>query len=234
MFTKIFVILSLLFNSVSSFAPATKCSVRNEVCLNAKKHSGDAPSNPSLAVGTFVEFEEKHHRVHIGKIAEVEHKTNGSTRYGVEDSEGHHFNIPEKAVHFSINSPNSPGPANQLYHELIDAQKLSEEELQSKLDISPEILELAWEEALEYEDINGEHDDLTPEKLIELVHSHAASAIEKYQAWRLLQSDVAHVFFKDIKDHGRITSFKVKARKATETAKKAFCNSHADSDLCLI
>jgi len=164
----------------------------------------------------------------MGKIEEVEHKSNGGTRYSVEDSDGHHFNIADKAVHFSVNPPNSPGPANKLYLELIAAQKASEAELQSKLDISPEILELAWEEALESEK------GLTPDGLIELVHSHAASAVEKYQAWRFLQSDLAHVFFKDTKDHGRITSFKVKARKAVENAKKAFCNSHEESELCLI
>eukprot|EP00536_Pseudo-nitzschia_multiseries_P003769 jgi/Psemu1/302161/fgenesh1_kg.59_\ len=231
MFTKIVVILSFLLQTVDSFAPVSnkrKSLTHQDVCLNAKKSSADAAPQPSLAVGTFVEFEEKQHRVHIGKIAEVEHKSNGGTRYSVEDSDGHHFNIADKAVHFSINPPNSPGPANQLYRELVDAHKASEEELQSQLDISPELLELAWEE---YEDA---HDTLTPNKLIELVHSHAASAIETYQAWRLLQSDLAHVFFKDIKEHGRTTSFKVKARKAVESAKQAFCNSHTDSDLCLV
>jgi len=202
--------------------------------LEAKKHTDDSASKHSLAVGTFVEFEEKQRRVHIGKIAEVEHKSNGGTRYSVEDSDGHRFNIADKAVHFSINPPNSPGPANQLYREFIEAQKASEDELQSKLDISPELLELAWEEALEHEEASGEHNGVTPDQLIELVHSHAASAIEKYQAWRLLQSDLAHVFFKDMKDHGRITSFKAKARKAVDVAKKVFCNSHSDSDLCLV
>ncbi len=231
MFLKTLAALSLLLAPACSFVvplAQNKCLVR----LDSKKSSDDAPS--SLAVGTFVEFEEKQKRVHIGKIADVEHKSNGGTRYSVEDSEGHRFNIPDKAVHFYIHPPNSPGPANQLYREFVEAQQATEDELQSKLDISPDILELAWEEALEYEELSGEHNGVTGSQLIELIHSHAASAIENYQAWRLLQSDLAHVFFKDMKDHGRITSFKVKARKAVETAKKAFCNSHTDSDLCLV
>ena len=232
MFTNSVIILSLLFVPGHSFVPVTpkKCSVH----LHAKKSSNDLAPMPDLPVGTFVEFEEKQHRVHIGKIAEVGHKMKGGTRYTVEDSDGHRFNIAEKAVHFSINPPNSPGPANQLYREFIEAQKASVDELQSQLQISPDILELAWEEALEYGEIVGEHKGVTPDQLIELVHSHAASAIEKYKAWRLLQSDLAHVFFKDIKDHGRITSFKVKARKAVEIAKQAFCNSHSDSELCFV
>lgn len=226
---------SLLLELVSSFTPvATEYGLsRHGISLKAKKNADDDVKR-ALPVGTFVEFEEKQHRVHVGKIVEVGHKSNGASRYDVEDSDGSCFNIPEKAVHFSIHPPNSPGPANKLFQEFIDARMASDEELQSKLDIAPELLELAWEEALEYEDITGNHDGLTPEKLIELVHSHAASAIEEYQAWRLLQSDLAHVFFKDMKDHGRVTSFKVKARKAVDTAKKAFCNDHADDDLCLV
>ena len=229
---KTIAVLSFLVGSVHSFVPVTERTCLHR--LQAKKNPEDAAPKASLPVGTFVEFEEKQHRVHIGKIADVEHKSNGGTRYSVEDSEGHRFNIADKAVHFSINPPNSPGPANKLYLDFVEAQQASEDELQSKLDISPEILELAWEEALEYEEISGEHNGVTPDQLIELVHSHAASAIEKYQAWRLLQSDLSHVFFKDMKDHGRVTSFKVKARKAVETAKRAFCNSHSDSDLCLV
>merc|ERR1712048_1438353 len=100
------------------------------------------------------------------------------------------------------------------------------EELQSQLDITPELLELAWEEASESTDTDGV---VTPETLIELVHSHRASAMEKYKAWRLLQSDISHVFFKELKDHGRIAWFKVKARKVVESAKRAFCAKHANN-----
>lgn len=222
---KIFAALSLLLvASVQSFVP-----VPQNQCLGKTATQLDA-----LVVGTFVEFEEKKHRVHIGKVTDVETKSNGGVRYTVEDSDGHKFNIPDKDVHFHINPPNSPGPANQLYREFVEAQQASQDELQTKLDISPDILELAWEEALEYEEISGEHSGVTPDQLIELIHSHAASAIEKYQAWRLMQSDLAHVFFKEMKDHGKITSFKVKARKAVEIAKQTFCNSHTESELCLV
>ncbi|MGK3748235.1 MAG: hypothetical protein ACI8RD_000526 [Bacillariaceae sp.] len=240
MFTRTILTLSfLILGSVRSFVPVTTRKHNRILCLDSKKNSDEGSTSdtkqnhqPAFAVGTFVEFEEKKHRTHIGTITNIEHKSNGGTRYDVTDSDGKHFQIADKAVHFTMVPPNSPGPANKLYQEFCDAQKASDDELQTQLDISPEILELAWEDALE----TAEDHDVTPNDLIELVHSHSASAIEKYKAWRLLQSDVSHIFFKDMKDHGRISSFKVKARKTVETAKRAFCMDvdHAQNDLCLI
>ncbi|OEU15852.1 hypothetical protein FRACYDRAFT_269513 [Fragilariopsis cylindrus CCMP1102] len=240
MFTRTFLTLSFLaLGSVRSFLPVSTRNHNRILCLDSKKNADEGSSSdtkqnyqPSFPVGTFVEFEEKKHRTHIGKITNIEHKSNGGTRYDVTDSDGKHFQIADKAVHFTMIPPNSPGPANKLYQEFCDAQKASDDELQTQLDISPEILELAWEDALETAD---DH-DVTPNDLIELVHSHSASAIETYKAWRLLQSDVAHIFFKDLKDHGRISSFKVKARKTVETTKRAFCMDadHAQNDICLV
>ena len=123
----------------------------------------------------------------------------------------------------------SPGAASKLFEDFVSAHDASEESLQSKLDISPELLEMAWEESNESED-----HILTPSNLVEVVHSHAASAIEKYMAWKLLRTDLAHIFFKEIKDHGRVVSFKAKARKAVDAAKQAFCNSHDDNEICLV
>jgi hypothetical protein len=66
--------------------------------------------------------------------------------------------------------------------------------------------------------------------------AHSASTIEKYMAWKILRTDaVAHVFFREVKDHGRVVSFKAKARKAVDSARQAFClDHHDDSDLCLV
>jgi len=220
----------LTFGSVSSFLPTTKTLNRNGICLDSKKKSDEQNHQSIFAAGAFVEFDEKK-RVHVGKITHLEHKSNGSARYDITDSDGKHFQISDKAVHFAIMPPNSPGPADKLFQEFCEAQKASEDDLLTQLDISPEILELAWEDALE-----SDGKDVTPENLIELVHSHAASSIEKYQAWRLLQSDISHVFFKDMKDHGRVSSFKVKARNSVDAAKISFCMDagHAHSEICLV
>ncbi|KAL3893779.1 MAG: hypothetical protein SGARI_007951 [Bacillariaceae sp.] len=212
--------------------PIVHNQARPTACLFSKKDDEEAPQVQALPVGTFVEFEEKK-RVHAGKIEECEHNLKGA-RYVVIDNEGHHFNIADKEVHFSINAPNAPKQAEKLFDQFVAAQEASEDEIQKDLNIDAELLELAWEEALENAESDGGADTLTPGKLVELVHSHAASALEKYKAWRFLQSDLSHVFFKDIKDHGKIKSFKAKARKAVDNAKQAFCNSHEDSDLCLV
>ena len=57
----------------------------------------------------------------------------------------------------------------------------------------------------------------------------------KYMAWKLLRGDMSHVFFKDMKQNGRILSFKAKARKAVDNAKTAFCANHEDDvEFCFV
>ena len=221
------------------FVSAFRCSTK----LDGKK-GGDGVSHPSaLAIGTFVEFEEKS-REHVGKITTADHikgsGVGGSTRYHVVDSHGKMFDIPDKAITFVMHPPNSPIASDQLFSEFVSAHEATAESLHATLDISPEILELAWEESLSSSpddggDEGGDH-VLTPSALIELVHSHRASTIEKYMAWKILRTDaVAHVFFREVKDHGRVVSFKAKARKAVDAARQAFGHDHDDdSDLCLV
>lgn len=223
------------FQPVAVIRPKQTTLKTTSSFLGSKKDSDDdgVVQASIFPVGTFVEFEEKS-RVHAGKIAQTEQKSNGGARYVVIDSEGHHFNIADKEIHFAIHPPNAPKAAEQLFDQFCLAQQASEDAIQKELEISSELLQLAWEEALENAESDEGADTLTPGKLIELVHSHAASAIEKYKAWRFLQSDLSHVFFKDIKDHGRVSSFKAKARKAVDAAKQTFCNNHENSDLCLV
>ncbi|KAK1738078.1 hypothetical protein QTG54_011372 [Skeletonema marinoi] len=205
------------------------------VSLHGKKDSSDeVVQQQAFSAGSFIEFEEKK-RIHVGKIDAVEHKSSGGARYTVIDSEGKKFNIADKSVRYSMACPNSPGQANKLYEEFISAQDTPMKSLQESLDVSPELLEMAWEEATE--ELDGEaHADLTPSSFVELVHAHAASAMEKYLTWKLLQSDMAHVFFKEIKSHGRIVAFRAKPRKAVDNAKDMFCRDqdNEDNELCFV
>jgi hypothetical protein len=74
---------------------------------------------------------------------------------------------------------------------------------------------------------------MTSQSLIELIHSHSASPIENYMAWRLLKAEVGHVFFKELKENGRVTSFKPKPAKSVEAAKANFCANHEEErDFC--
>jgi hypothetical protein len=215
------------FGASSVGAFSVKPQVLSGSMLFSKK--GDAVEDAALPVGTFVEFEEKT-RVHVGKILQSEHKANnGGVRYEIEDDEGKTYHVASKAVNFAIPAPSSPSAALKLFDAFSKASKVSEKDLRAKLEISTELLELAWVESEETEDHL-----LTAPQLIELVHSHVASAIEKYMAWKLLRSETSHVFFKEIKDHGRVVAFKAKARDAVEASKEAFCRDHGDSDLCVV
>lgn len=206
------------------------------VSLHGKKDSGDevVQQQQAFSVGSFIEFEEKK-RIHVGKIDAVEHKSSGGARYSVIDSEGKKFNIADKLVRYSMHCPNSPGQATKLYDEFISAQDTPMKSIQESLDVSPELLEMAWEEASEELDEHG-HADLTPASFVELVHAHSASTMEKYLTWKLLQSDMAHIFFKEIKSHGRVVAFRAKGRKAVDSAKDIFCRSidNEDNEICFV
>jgi hypothetical protein len=224
------VLLCLGAVSVNAFVQPQFAVIRS-VPLYSSKKEGDVEvvsQQKAFPVGTFVEFEEKK-RTHIGKIDAVEHKSSGGARYNVMDSEGKQHDIADKAVLYSMACPNSPGQADKLFQEFCQAQDAPTDTLQEELEITPELLEMAWEEAAEDEDHL-----VTASSLIELVQGHAASAMEKYLAWKLLKTEMAHIFFKEIKDHGRVVAFKAKTRKAVDAAKEAFCQSHADNEICLV
>lgn len=170
--------------------------------------------------------------MHVGKILNVEHKSSGGARYEIMSHEGDKYNIADKAVNFAMPiSPNDEKKLPQIFDDFATALEEPETELLKDLDMSVELLEMAWEETLE-----DESHELTAKSLIDLVHSHAASAIETYKAWKLLRGNFSHVFFKEIKDHGRVVAFKAKAMKAVEAAKQTFCRNpdNAESDLCWV
>jgi len=188
-----------------------------------------------FAAGGFVEFVEKK-RTHIGKIDTAEHKSSGSSRYQVIDSEGKKFDVPDKDILYFIPCPNTPGEASKLYDEFCEAHDdMSLRSIQLAIDMTPDLLVMAWEEAADESEEGSSSNLLTPASFIELVHAHTATALEKYIAWKFLQSEIAHVFFKEIKLHGRVVSFKAKTRKAVEAAKDVFCRTHqVDNEICFV
>lgn len=183
--------------------------------------------------GTLIEFKEKK-RVHVGEIKAVEHKANGGARYAVLDHDNHTFNIPDKAVNYAMPvSPDNERHVKQLMDEMADALEEPLADLERDLDISPDLLELAWEEAVEDEESDHE---ITAKSLVELIHSHPPKPIEAYKAWKLLKSESSHIFFKELKSNGRVVSFKAKTKKAVDASKVAFCTdpAHAESGICWV
>lgn len=173
-----------------------------------------------------MEFKEKN-REHVGKIIDVERKSDGSARYEVEEfpSGKHFFSIAGKEVSFTIPAPTNDKQADKLLKQLEHAHAITEDQLSKELDLTPELLEMAWEEAAA---TDSDDDQMTPNELVELVHSHKADHIEKYEAWRLLRSEIGHIFFKEIKEHGRVVAFKAKPRHSVEASKDMFRNNHMD------
>ncbi|CAB9511583.1 expressed unknown protein [Seminavis robusta] len=227
------ILLSLwLCGPVSAFVVRPVTVTPSTTLLAAEKGSEEVKQQHALSVGTLVEFQEKS-RVHIGTIKSSEHKSSGGARYKIEDIDGKSYNVADKHVTFATPvAPSNANKVNALMTELEEVQHASEEALCKLLDVSPDLLEMAWEEAAAEEAATHE---LTAKSFVSLVHSHAASTIEEYTAWRLLKMDMAHVFFKDIKQNGRVASFKAKARKAVDNAKVAFCASHADDvEFCFV
>jgi len=228
-----FITAALSLSSTSAFVAPTPCTATSSSssCIHSKKDAGhDVVQQVAFAVGSFVEFSEKK-RIHIGKIDTAEHKSSGGARYQVIDSEGKKFNVPDKDIRYSMVCPSSPGQATKLYDEFCAAQESPLPSIQETIDVSPDLLEMAWEEAAE----EGESHLLTPASFIELVHAHAGSSMEKYLAWKFLQSEQSHIFFKEIKSHGRVVSFKAKTRKAVDAAKEVFCRTHQDdNEICFV
>jgi len=231
------IIAALSLSSATAFvSPATPTFTTvasSTSCIHGHKDAREEQivNQPAFASGSFVEFSEKK-RIHIGKIEMVEHKSSGGARYVVIDSLGKKFNVPDKDIRYSMVAPNSPGQATKLYDEFCAAQEIPLASIQKDIDVSTDILEMAWEEAAA--DENESH-SLTAASFIELVHAHAGSAMEKYLAWKFLQSEQSHIFFKEIKSHGRVTSFKAKTRKHVTAAKEMFCRTHQDdNEICFV
>mmetsp|Transcript_17988 Transcript_17988/g.34043 ORF Transcript_17988/g.34043 Transcript_17988/m.34043 type:complete len:237 (-) Transcript_17988:498-1208(-) len=189
----------------------------------AKKNSGDdVAQKQALPIGALVEFEEKG-RVHIGKVIEVMPKSNGANRYDILDHEGLKFkNVGEKEINFATPVQKSASAEQKLMADLVKTQEESTDMLLKDLGVSTDLLEMAWMEAASE---GTESNELTPDSFFSMIHSKAASMSEKYKAWRLLKTDLARVFFKDLKQNGRVVAFKAKAEDTVEAAKRTFCSS---------
>ena len=140
----------------------------------------------------------------------------------------------DKDIRYSMSCPNSPGQASKLYDDFCQAQDTPVQSIQDAIDVTPDLLEMAWEEAA-IEDEEGSTSTMTPASFIELVHAHVATSMEKYLAWKYLQSDMSHIFFKEIRSNGRVVSFKAKTRKAVDATRDVFCRTHQDEDeICFV
>ena len=226
---KLFSLLSLASGFVSHSFGISNGNTAKTSSLFGKNKDAEVSQAQALPIGAFVEFKEKDRSI-IGKIDKVEHKSSGGARYRILDTDNKPHNVAAKSIEYSMACPNSPGQATKLFDEFTTVHEASQQQLQKSLEISPDLIEMVWETVAE-----EEHSEVTPNSFVELIHSHAASTIEKYMAWKLLRTEMAHIFFREIKDHGIVVSFKARAKNAVVAAKKHFCATHIDdNEICFV
>jgi len=218
---------------IYAFIGPTGASRKPHFVICRSKHSviDGLDPNPALPVGAFVEFEEKGRR-HMGRVRVMEHKINGGVRYMVHDVLHNEFNIADKQVSFSVPAPVNDKKALLEFDQLCAVLACSDQNLRERLNVSSDLLEMAWEETLG----SSDHEAVvTPCSFFDLLHSYSADHVETYAVWRFLRTEIAHVFFKELKNHGRVVSFKAKDIKAVEAAKAAYCHSHPDgAEFCYV
>lgn len=258
-------------------------SLYKQSALFSTKEETEVQQQHALTKGSIVEFEEKG-RKHIGTIQSAEHNANGKARYTIVVQDGeveHKYDVADKEVLFSTPRPTNEKQAVALIASFLEVQEAEESVLLQKLGVTPELLEMAWEETIyeepepeeeevveeidaaaavegavvdgAAEEVEGTEDieevietalvaenkaadpnnhELTAKSFIQLLQGKKASPVEEYMAWKLLQGEMAHVFFKDMKVQGRILSFKAKPRKGADNAKEVFCQTHEDVEFC--
>eukprot|EP00613_Pedinella_sp_CCMP2098_P006597 CAMPEP_0171596900 /NCGR_PEP_ID=MMETSP0990-20121206/2218_1 /TAXON_ID=483369 /ORGANISM="non described non described, Strain CCMP2098" /LENGTH=199 /DNA_ID=CAMNT_0012158185 /DNA_START=195 /DNA_END=794 /DNA_ORIENTATION=+ len=199
-----------------------------------------------MNIGSICEFDDGKGRTYIGSLVATEHKSNGGARFEMMGANGNTYHIGEKSVTFSTPPPANPKECAKLLKDLNKAHGEDAVELRMALNVDAELIALAWEETDSLMEYSGSQewplphsDTITAGAFLELVSGAPAnSPAEKYRAWRLLGfTELGHIFFKAIKEKGRVTSFRAKTAKAVEDAKKAFCNgSHGNEEpgFCLI
>lgn len=199
--------------------------------------TGKAPSvapedvRLDFSVGSLCEFDDGKGHVLIGKVTNSDHGVK-QTRYDLETVDGRVVNVGAKQIHFVAPAPANPKKATAILKDIHKAFQSSSLELRTALDVDPDTVELAWEEA------NADaHGAWSPDDFIALIHSRPAlDPAETYRMWRFLSLGMGQVFFKGMADHGRVTTFKAKAAAAVDTAKATFCSQHQkdEPEFCFV
>jgi len=186
----------------------------------------DKPQLHLEPLGAIVEFDDgKHDRSVLGIVSSAEAKAKGGARYTVVDSNSVLHSVPGKSIHCSF-SPDAKikkgDPAVQL-----EAFEKVHELAPTDLGVEAEDLELAWEFFSEEE----EKTEWSARAILQAIdETLCRSSIEKYKAFRLLNSDLGHIFFKTLSG-GR---YKLKSPKAVQASKENWCRAHDELDYCLV
>jgi hypothetical protein len=204
----------------------TQTTVRRVTMKAEVPDDDDKPQVHLESIGSVVEFDDgKHDRSLLGIVTSAEAKAKGGARYSVIDANSVTHSVPGKGIHCSFS-------ADKKMKDGVDPNVLLEpfEKIQAlpstNLGVEPDILELAWE-MLKDEDKSS----WSAKTILRSIDdSMCRSPVEQYRAFRLLTSDLGHIFFKSLSDN----MFKPKNDKAVKASKENWCRSHDELDYCLL
>mmetsp|Transcript_6696 Transcript_6696/g.23988 ORF Transcript_6696/g.23988 Transcript_6696/m.23988 type:complete len:248 (-) Transcript_6696:43-786(-) len=171
---------------------------------------------------SIVEFEYKS-KILMGIVSDYSKKSKGGVMYDVLTSDDQlHPGVSPRAIIFST-PPLVPqkgivtDPRRRLaQYEAV--RRLKPEQLGD-----PALLELCWELAADEEAREFSVDDMT------LLMDEEAEPLQRYRTFRILTSELGRVFFTTL-THGssHVVSFKARAAKTVQAAKRALCDLHDD------
>jgi hypothetical protein len=191
----------------------------------ADSDDADKPQVHLEALGSIVEFDDgKHDRSMLGVVSSAEAKAKGGARYTVLDANSVPHSIAGKQIHCSF-SPDAK--AKKADPEVVLKPFETVHDLEpTALGVAPEDLELAWEFLAE-----EDNDSWSARSILQNIDDKLCrTPVEQYKAFRLLTSDLGHVFFKSLSGG----FYKLKNAKSVRASKDQWCRAHEEADFCFV
>ena len=217
------VVMTSLAVAALAFAPPLSplATRRAAVTMFDSDVESDVPQVQLETVGSIVDFGDQ-----LGIITEAEAKAKGGARYSVVTADEVVHSVKGNAIKCTF----SPDKSMKSWKEVgAEAVLAPFEQVHSlapeKMGIEPEDLELAWEFLSE-----EESNEFSARSIVKAIDEKLCkSSVDAYRAFRLLSSDLGHVFFKSLSG----AKFKLKAAKAVQASKDAYCRQH-DVEFCFV
>lgn len=218
--------LALFTATLAWHQPASRLS---RACIGTSrgrahmKHVDAGPREYALSDGSICEFEDGKGRAQVGLVRSSKASGAKGFVYELVDAEEHVHTIATKAIHVAF-APNlkikTTKPA-EILKEFVAVARAKP----ADLGIDASLLGLAWEMCAE-EDVPSHS---TASIFNKIDPSLMESSVAQYKAYRLLASDIGHLFFKVLHstDHAH-REYKARTADAVATTKKAWCDSLGD------
>jgi hypothetical protein len=221
------IILQLGFTAPPTRLAYTRASATSRCAVALKNTPDDTPEiRPDIQVSkmSVVEFHDDNKKGTpvLGLVEGAEYKAKGGARIMIIDASGSKHTIKENSIHINLGVYKGklvePSDILKEYNAVMQTEA-------SKLGVDVIDLEMAWELCAE------EGHNFSAKGILSLVdESFFKSTIDKYKAFRLLTSDIGHIFFKKVSND----AFKPKAQKSVQASKEQWCREQTELDWCFV